>query len=188
MPTVALKTLGKQSREGSASDEGSRDDPSLGEIPVSGPVGSSDDLDLLEDLLRSRKSRVTGFVGKNSEVQWLQGIDLSGMLAEEEASIDRGHSFQSHPTSNNMAFSSHLEKSFPQRELGMPSFNLNFGSQFSINLGEQQPAPAFEEFRPDQAVMLDPSVQIPSTFGNRFITTLDQPNLLNKPLCISRDG
>ncbi|PVH93529.1 hypothetical protein DM02DRAFT_222092 [Periconia macrospinosa] len=45
------------------------------EADVTGSVGSNDDLDLVdEDLFRSHKSRATGFVGQNSEVQWFRNL------------------------------------------------------------------------------------------------------------------
>lgn len=70
-----MATLGERSNERPAPAEGNRDDPSPGEANVSGSVGSNDDLDLVdEDLLRSRESRAAGFVGQNSEVQWLRSL------------------------------------------------------------------------------------------------------------------
>ncbi len=45
------------------------------EARVAGSVGSNGDVDLVdEDLFRSRESRATGFVGQNSEVQWLRSL------------------------------------------------------------------------------------------------------------------
>lgn len=46
-----------------------------GEANVSAEVGSSVDLDLLdEDLLRNEQARATGFIGKASEIQWLRHL------------------------------------------------------------------------------------------------------------------
>jgi hypothetical protein len=52
----------------SAEDEG-------GEAITSAEVGSNEDLDTMdEDLLRNEKSRATGYLGKNSAVQWFRRI------------------------------------------------------------------------------------------------------------------
>ncbi|KAF2476525.1 uncharacterized protein BDR25DRAFT_277719 [Lindgomyces ingoldianus] len=46
-----------------------------GEALASAEVGSNEDLDLLdEDLLSSEQSRATGFIGKNSEIQWFRRL------------------------------------------------------------------------------------------------------------------
>jgi hypothetical protein len=46
-----------------------------GEAHVSAEVGSSTDLDLLdEDLMHDEQSRATGFIGKASEIQWLRKL------------------------------------------------------------------------------------------------------------------
>jgi len=57
----------------------------LGEAHAPASVGSNQDLDLLdEDLLRSKESRETGFVGRNSEVQWLRSLQRQISATEEE--------------------------------------------------------------------------------------------------------
>lgn len=64
-----------QLREGSPSDEGSKSISGIEAVDISGSVNSNDGPDLLdEDLLRSSRSRATGFVGRNSEVQWLRNL------------------------------------------------------------------------------------------------------------------
>lgn len=46
-----------------------------GEADVSAEVGSNDDLDAVdENLLRDDQTRATGYLGKNSEVQWLRRL------------------------------------------------------------------------------------------------------------------
>jgi len=56
-----------------------------GEANVPASVGSNEDMDLLdEDLLRSRESREIGFVGQNSEVQWLRSLQRQMGKTEEE--------------------------------------------------------------------------------------------------------
>ncbi|KAL6171730.1 hypothetical protein ACJQWK_02736 [Exserohilum turcicum] len=69
-------SLGKRSWPGSTTTQGS---PRLvdrpGEADVSDSTGSNENADLLdEDLLRSSHSRATGYVGQNSEVQWLRSL------------------------------------------------------------------------------------------------------------------
>ncbi|KAF2186136.1 hypothetical protein K469DRAFT_631511 [Zopfia rhizophila CBS 207.26] len=76
-PTASTSTnaLGKRPRKESSSDEEGGDAHNLGEAQAPASVGSNEDMDLLdEDLLRSRESRETGFVGQNSEVQWLRSL------------------------------------------------------------------------------------------------------------------
>lgn len=70
--TSASLSLGKRSRKPSTSEEDD-DSEAHGEAYVTASVGSNEDLDHLdEDLMRDRESRATGYVGLNSEVQWLR--------------------------------------------------------------------------------------------------------------------
>ena len=56
---------------------------------MSAEVGSNESLDLLdEDLNRDEQARATGFIGKNSEIQWLRRLRLQ---------IDRGDDDDSRP-------------------------------------------------------------------------------------------
>jgi len=49
--------------------------PEHGEAHVTASAGSNEDLDYLnEDLMRTRQSRETGYIGQNSEVQWLRSV------------------------------------------------------------------------------------------------------------------
>jgi hypothetical protein len=51
-----------------------------GEANVSAEVGSSADLDLLdEDLMHDEQTRATGFIGKASEIQWLRKLHSRGV-------------------------------------------------------------------------------------------------------------
>ncbi|CAN9241289.1 unnamed protein product [Alternaria alternata] len=64
---MAVEPPKKRSREGSLSDGGATD--------ISGSLNSDDGSQLLdEDLLRNSESRATGFVGQNSEIQWLRDL------------------------------------------------------------------------------------------------------------------
>ncbi|OCK81675.1 hypothetical protein K432DRAFT_294972 [Lepidopterella palustris CBS 459.81] len=59
-----------------------------GEAKVSADVGSNESLDLLdEDLNRDEQARATGFVGKNSELQWLRRLRLQLDCDEEDDSM-----------------------------------------------------------------------------------------------------
>ncbi|KAF2703841.1 hypothetical protein K504DRAFT_507750 [Pleomassaria siparia CBS 279.74] len=74
-PATSSKAHGKRPRKESPSDEDIYNTQVLGEALAPASVGSNEDLDLLdEDLLRSRESRETGFVGQNSEIQWLRSL------------------------------------------------------------------------------------------------------------------
>ncbi|XPS68919.1 hypothetical protein M3J09_001199 [Ascochyta lentis] len=77
-PTPSVKSLGKRVRGSSinSSSQGSKSPvKENGEAYVTASVGSNEDLDFLdEDLLRTRQSRETGYVGQNSEVQWLRTV------------------------------------------------------------------------------------------------------------------
>ncbi|KAH7551505.1 hypothetical protein BM1_09821 [Bipolaris maydis] len=68
------KTLGKRPREQS-SGEKEPETTNHGEAFVTASVGSNEDLDFLdEDLMRNREARETGYIGQNSEVQWLRSV------------------------------------------------------------------------------------------------------------------
>jgi hypothetical protein len=66
--------VGKRPRERS-SQEKEHDHNDHGEAFVTASVGSNEGLDFLgEDLMRNRASRQTGYVGQNSEIQWLRSV------------------------------------------------------------------------------------------------------------------
>lgn len=84
-PIAATATVEKQSKVRSAPVEVSRDDRRPEEAEVTGSVGSNNNLDLIdENLFQSHKSRATGFVGQNSEVQWFRSLK-AGMGSPESA-------------------------------------------------------------------------------------------------------
>ncbi|CAN9175445.1 unnamed protein product [Alternaria alternata] len=69
--TSASLNLGKRSRKPVTSED--EEDEAHGEAHVTASVGSNEDLDHLdEDLTRDHESRATGYVGLNSEIQWLR--------------------------------------------------------------------------------------------------------------------
>lgn len=74
-PRAGLQMPQARPDEDLASIETSHSSPDPGEADVSGSVGSNDDVDIVdEDLFRSRESRATGFIGQNSEIQWLRSL------------------------------------------------------------------------------------------------------------------
>jgi len=73
----SVRTLGKRPREQptTRTETGDGDEGNHGEALVTASVGSNEDLDFLdEDLMRTRESRETGYMGQNSEVQWLRSV------------------------------------------------------------------------------------------------------------------
>jgi len=57
----------------------------LGEAQISAEVGSSGDLDLVdEDLMRDEQTRASGFIGKASEIQWLRKLHTEGGNDKED--------------------------------------------------------------------------------------------------------
>ncbi|PVH92976.1 hypothetical protein DM02DRAFT_619579 [Periconia macrospinosa] len=57
---------------------------------MSPEVGSNGDLDMNnEDILRSEQSRATGFLGKNSEIQWLRQMDHETKAAHQGGLVNK---------------------------------------------------------------------------------------------------
>jgi hypothetical protein len=84
--SVSQSTLGKRSRNGDSSADISSGN-NHGEAHVTASVGSNEDIEFLdEDLLRTRESRETGYVGQNSEVQWLRTVQAQAERLEEKPS------------------------------------------------------------------------------------------------------
>jgi hypothetical protein len=58
-----------------------------GEAHVSASVGSNDDLDFVqEDLLRANETESAGFMGRNSQAQWLRALEAKVEQPENEPS------------------------------------------------------------------------------------------------------
>ena len=90
--SVLPKPGSKRFREDDASEDEEHPESAHGEALVTGSVGSNEDLDLLdEDLLRSRESRATGFVGQNSEVQWLRSFKQH--MGEDEFGVQHSSEY-----------------------------------------------------------------------------------------------
>jgi hypothetical protein len=62
-----------------------------GEAITSAEVGSNEDLDTMdEDLLRNEQSRATGYLGKNSAVQWFRKIHHEADTAGQAGALNEG--------------------------------------------------------------------------------------------------
>jgi hypothetical protein len=73
-PSRSIKSIEKRPR--APSDDSEHDaNPTLDETHVSASVGSNEDLDFLDkDLLEREPSDKTGFLGRNSQVQWMRTL------------------------------------------------------------------------------------------------------------------
>lgn len=71
---MSVRSQGKRVREASPGDD-EPDGDRCGEAFVTASVGSNDHVDMLnEDLMRNREARETGYIGQNSEIQWLRSV------------------------------------------------------------------------------------------------------------------
>ncbi|CAN9346145.1 unnamed protein product [Alternaria alternata] len=89
-PTPAL-SRGKRARRASSShandDARSTASAEGGEAHVSASVGSNEDLDFVqEDILRTEDADNTGYMGRNSQVQWLRALETKIEHPERESS------------------------------------------------------------------------------------------------------
>jgi hypothetical protein len=76
-PSVPTRLLDKRSRRTSSSDEMDRRRQAFNEAHVTSPVGSNEDLDsgfLEEDVLEDLGSSQTGYMGRNSQIQWMRAL------------------------------------------------------------------------------------------------------------------
>ncbi|KAF1951687.1 hypothetical protein CC80DRAFT_191676 [Byssothecium circinans] len=101
-----------------------------GEANISAEVGSNEDLDNMnEDILRNEQSRATGYVGKNSEVQWLRQLNHEAVTAASHGKdVYRGP--YGPPGSNARAWADR-EAALRQRQMQdpvpqVPTSNFNF--------------------------------------------------------------
>ncbi|KAI8938874.1 hypothetical protein NX059_004733 [Plenodomus lindquistii] len=74
-PPMSVKSHGgKRPRSVSAADDGTEGEQH-GEAFVTASVGSNEHVDFLgENLMRSREAMETGYIGQNSEIQWLRSV------------------------------------------------------------------------------------------------------------------
>jgi hypothetical protein len=74
-PSVPTKSRDKRSRRTSSSDEMDRGRWAFDEAHVSSSVGTNEDLDFLgEDALGDLGSSETGYMGRNSQIQWMRAL------------------------------------------------------------------------------------------------------------------
>lgn len=88
-PSVPLVSHSKYRRQTSKFDDDAISSTSADaeEAHVSASVGSNDDLDFVqEDLLRANESESAGFMGRNSQAQWLRAIEAKVEQPEGEPS------------------------------------------------------------------------------------------------------
>jgi hypothetical protein len=126
--TMALKTLGKRSREGPPPDEGSKSARNFGEAHVFGSLGSKDDILSKEEA----------------------GINRGYSLQTYPTSSNTA--FPLCP-GNSVAQGEWGMPSFSD-----PTATANFDTQFRTTIGEQQLGQAPEKFQPDQCFMLSPDL------------------------------
>ncbi|KAH6362249.1 hypothetical protein HBI34_179430 [Parastagonospora nodorum] len=81
-PSVSMRAMEKRPR--SSSDDTEFDSQHPDENQVSASVGSNEDLDFLdEDLLGQQGSTISGYMGRNSQMQWMRTLEQK--LNEPEA-------------------------------------------------------------------------------------------------------
>jgi hypothetical protein len=76
-PSVPIKSRDKRSRRTLSSDEMDRGRWAFDEAHISSPMGSSEDLDfdfLEQDVLEDLGSSQTGYMGRNSQIQWMRAL------------------------------------------------------------------------------------------------------------------
>jgi hypothetical protein len=84
-PSVSMRAMEKRPR--SSSDGTEFDSQHPDENQVSASVGSNEDLDFLdEDLLGQHGSTISGYIGRNSQMQWMRTLEQK--LNEPEAEPD----------------------------------------------------------------------------------------------------
>ncbi|KAF2853841.1 hypothetical protein T440DRAFT_389569 [Plenodomus tracheiphilus IPT5] len=73
-PAMSVRSQGKRARSASAAED-EPDNEQHGEAFVTASVGSNEHLDFLgENLMRNREAMETGYIGQNSEIQWLRSV------------------------------------------------------------------------------------------------------------------
>lgn len=80
-------------------------------------VGSLDAIDVVdEDINRSRESRATGFVGKNSEVSWLQSLEVEAERINHPDQKHAGRHISDPRSGNYIASKSYHNEDWPMTE------------------------------------------------------------------------
>lgn len=71
---MSVKSQGKRARSVSVMEDETHDEQ-YGEAFVTASVGSNENVDFLgENLMRNREAMETGYIGQNSEIQWLRSV------------------------------------------------------------------------------------------------------------------
>ncbi|KAJ9641099.1 hypothetical protein H2199_005767 [Coniosporium tulheliwenetii] len=95
-----------------ATESPPKDNKEHGEDLITAEVGSQEETDRLdEDLNRTKESRATGFVGKNSEVQWLRRLKIQTDQPSDQGSDSRANNPYGPPGKSAEAAGQRLQQS-----------------------------------------------------------------------------
>ena len=91
MPALPIKSIGKRLRQALCFDEQDDNSPISGEAQVAASVCSNEDLDFSEEdySLQNRDRSKTGYMGCNSQVQWLWSLQRILRQTEEDGCVSR---------------------------------------------------------------------------------------------------
>ncbi|KAI8939159.1 hypothetical protein NX059_004993 [Plenodomus lindquistii] len=109
-PSIPIQILGKRSRRSPSSEETDDDNSVVSEEAlIAASAGCYEDLDFLEeDLLQDREISGTGYVGRESPVQWLQSlherIEQSAVQQRRDATASTHTDITSNPDSDFQPF------------------------------------------------------------------------------------
>jgi hypothetical protein len=87
-PAAPIKLISKRLRRASSFDEQDDNGPNSGEAQAAASVDSIEELDFLEgDQLQNEDASETGYMGRNSQVQWLRSLRAKLRQPEEEGCV-----------------------------------------------------------------------------------------------------
>jgi hypothetical protein len=87
-PAAPIKLISKRLRRASSFDEQDDNGPNSTEAQAAASVGSIEELDFLEgDQLQNEDASETGYMGRNSQVQWLRSLRAKLRQPEEEGCV-----------------------------------------------------------------------------------------------------
>jgi hypothetical protein len=158
----SAKTLGKRPREQSSEEKKAKQDDH-GEAFVTASVGSNEDLDFLEeDLMRTREARETGYMGQNSEVQWLRSVQRQA----ERGNTDPDHQRYGPPGSSSAAINERSEALHERRQRATPgSMQHITDATFYLDSDDIEIDIAVDPFE-------TPSAEIAEKLFNCYLTTV----------------
>ena len=88
IPAEPIQLIRKRLRRASSFDEQDDNGPNFGEAQAAASVGSVEELDFLEgDQLQNEDASETGYMGRNSQVQWLRSLQAKLRQSEEEGCV-----------------------------------------------------------------------------------------------------